>query len=711
MRVEIKKQNIKDIKTAVFYSGDYTGGELMFKYIPTKEGISINLENHKSSEVRYLGTNEILDNNDFAEYEFSYLVDKYKFNSNLLINHLDNSSRNIIGKNVSVSTVLENCLFPSTIVDKESSTFSYFGAATYHSNKFFSFDLDNGVYKIELYDDYLDSNYLDKFYEYDALVYSNLEISVDPAIIVYLGPDRNDKYNNSGWYYSGDNVHNIDYGGALTYKKLLDEINYRKVVNLYLPKDYQLDAEINISLEAWKDDIKNPNRNTHNTILRNDDYYRLISKIDPIQEKNFTNLKYDINSMSLVSNTEISPIKDCPILLRKAKMFGYDTGDSNIIKYPDWVNSIRYRSGDKVYFEGLVWESLTNNNIGNCPLLSSDWEEVDKLTNYYTTRLGVYFNEGDYTNIGTVKSPNNVIISDDTDIIEINVKENVGFELITDSISIFPPYNNSTDLPMIKDYNNLNGYNYEHYLSQDLGHIFIFTNNQIDLLKEIKYIYFNAVPKNYSVSFMVSVNLEDDVNNLSWSGWTDGNSPGMKVIVESIYGELREYSINSTNTTFTVSTQEKFKIELLSDNNLYKLEGLISNNSDTFLSSDQKTIDFIKVLPTSEDDTRSSLIYTLLIKCIPVTLSIIQFDKFTVEKSQQFIKLNSSGFVRFYVTNSKIDKFNKAEITINKTVVSITERNNKLNVGDCEITLTKDPEGIYTLNFSKIVSNIDIKLL
>ena len=36
---------------------------------------------------------------------------KYKFNSNLLINHLDNSSRNIIGKNISVSTVLENCLF------------------------------------------------------------------------------------------------------------------------------------------------------------------------------------------------------------------------------------------------------------------------------------------------------------------------------------------------------------------------------------------------------------------------------------------------------------------------------------------------------------------------------------------------------------------------------------------------------------------------
>lgn len=63
--------------------------------------------------VYYCGNKERLLDGDFAEYDFSFLVDKYKFNNNLKIQYLDKESQDILGYDVSELTEMEKILFPT----------------------------------------------------------------------------------------------------------------------------------------------------------------------------------------------------------------------------------------------------------------------------------------------------------------------------------------------------------------------------------------------------------------------------------------------------------------------------------------------------------------------------------------------------------------------------------------------------------------------
>ena len=140
---------------------------------------------------------------------------------------------------------------------------------------------------------------------------------------------------------------------------------------------------------------------------------------------------------------------------------------------------------------------------------------------------------------------------------------------------------------------------------------------------------------------------------------------------------------------------------------IYKLEGITTNRGETVLSSNEK-INGVVVDPLPEDDTRSSIIYTMMISCTPIKLIVEKFDKFVVEKTQQIIKLNDSGIVRFYVSDS-IDTFSKATITLGD-ITEDFEVGNTLDINGCIVSLVEDSDNIYSLSFSRISTNIYIKL-
>ena len=88
MKVFIKEgTKLNNIRTVVLYK--------LNKFIPPLERrvSDFNLENHSQYKILYLGNNDILENNDFAQYEFSYLVDRFGYTSDLLVNRLDNESK------------------------------------------------------------------------------------------------------------------------------------------------------------------------------------------------------------------------------------------------------------------------------------------------------------------------------------------------------------------------------------------------------------------------------------------------------------------------------------------------------------------------------------------------------------------------------------------------------------------------------------------
>ena len=90
MKVVINKPDYGDISTAVFYSSSVfpcKGGERdMFK--------STGIQYHASREGKGMPL-------DFSEYDFKYILEKYKFNDTYILGYLGEKSREIVGKNIS----------------------------------------------------------------------------------------------------------------------------------------------------------------------------------------------------------------------------------------------------------------------------------------------------------------------------------------------------------------------------------------------------------------------------------------------------------------------------------------------------------------------------------------------------------------------------------------------------------------------------------
>ena len=666
MEKRILNSNFKHIKTVVCYKAKMVENNLRFKFIPDEsiilndQDIKIDIENHVYNNVMYLGNNNILDNNDFVQYDFSYAVSKNKYNSELVINKLNQESKNFLPIDSDLLTQLEEVIFPSNTEDNSEDNIRFFGSMTVNSGKFFSLSIDELVYKVELYEDVIYSNQSSHsdfaFIEYGIqdIVYTN-----KPSMIVTFGPSDKILNNPGEWYYKKPVPDNRAEVSDIEYEKSIEEILSSKSLNFYFPK---IEGNItipvlNLTLESWSADNKNPNRNSYKHLLRNDEFFELMKKVNPVKITN-GNYQYDTSSMTLLSSDPTIPQEDLPILKSKLRW----------VEDKKWKSYVRYNKGDFVYCgedsegEQIKWISLVDNNVGNYPILSSDWEKEGELRNYYSHYITV-------NSYGIVKPDNYIILNRYTNYTELNIIPPIGYDFNLDIIKVRDSGGNMKD-DLRKDYKD-----YDHYVSQDLGHILVFKGDQITKLvsNDIDNIYINTIPVEYLINFdIIGSPIE-----LNIEGLVDGKAKINDILVISSDDEL--YNINIiTNTGEIIEPNEEGKV-------------------------------ILKVSPTQDNDHSGSITY--LINTIPTgrenhyTVSVIEFNGFIVENPEQ-IFYNETYSIRFYPENNSDNNFT---ISINGTEYNIngTEYNNELFKYD-------STTGIYCLtgtntDFSEEIIKITIR--
>lgn len=197
--------------------------------------------------IHYLGNNERILDRDFAEYDFSYLVDKYKFNDTLKIQYLDNASQNLLGYDPAELTTIEKIMFPSVYDTTETNYLltaggniintagrnrllwkepgdsqgittirrNYFGTTTIGSYTLFLFKVPADVRKVELYEgsiiDPADINVVSMNYDYRVRNYNkynpDLTYNTNDAVVydqsIWRAKENNitGDWNSDKWRY------------------------------------------------------------------------------------------------------------------------------------------------------------------------------------------------------------------------------------------------------------------------------------------------------------------------------------------------------------------------------------------------------------------------------------------------------------------------------------------------------------------------------
>lgn len=657
MEKRILNNNFRHIKTVVCYKARMVENDLRFKFIPDESIILSNLdiENHVYNNVMYLGNNNILDNNDFVQYDFSYAVSKNKYNSELVINKLNQESKNFLPIDSDLLTQLEEVIFPSNTEDNSEDNIRFFGSMTVNSGKFFSLSIDELIYKVELYEDIIYSNQ-SSYDDFAFIEYGNIQNVVytnKPSMIVTFGPSAKILKNPDYWYYENYVNNKVTEVGDIEYEKSIDEILSSKSLNFYLPKveeNITIPA-LNLTLESWSADNKNPNRNSYKHLLRNDEFFELMKKVNPVKITN-GNYQYDTSSMTLLSSDPTIPQEDLPIL--KSKLRWVDN---------KWKSYIRYNKGDFVFCgedsegEQIKWISLVDNNVGNYPILSSNWEKEEELKNYYSHYITV-------NSYGIVKPDNHIILNKYTNYIELNIIPPIGYDFNLDTIKVKDSNRNIKDdlIKINKDY--------DHYVSQDLGHILIFKGDQITKLvnNDVDSIYINTIPVKYVINFDIIGSLIE----LNIEGLVDGKA--------------------KTNDILTIS----------SSNELYNIS--IITNTGEIIEPDEDGKVILRVSPTQDNDYSRSITYS--INTIPTigedhyTVSVTEFNGFVVENPEQ-IFYNETYSIRFYPENNSDNdftiringtKYNNESLEYDNTsgVYCLTSTNNNFSEEEIIITIRKN---------------------
>ena len=413
------------------------------------------------------------------------------------------------------------------------------------------------------------------------------------------------------------------------------------------------------------------------------EFYNLLQNINPIIIKP-NNLTFDTNSGTIVGNTSIMDISKLPILSKK--LIGIDT---------TYNPNIRYSKGDRVKYRALnqkgewidqEWESLVNNNIGNTPTLSHTWEIVDNLTNYYTSRLKVMFDNSKYQDTGEILPSDELVIFDDSSILEVKVKGHPGFEIDLEKVKIFPPINGSNEINRREV--GINGsikYNYSHISSQDMGEMFIFQGKEIlDILRKLDYLYFISNPKTYTLSFDLIKKIGESEELGSWDNnlkinYTIGDSSG---------------TLGSTTDFISVNTKDMVSLSLPEDEKRFSLLG-ISTGDKIYEVNEDGIVNF----PIEITEQNSQILkYTVILNSETVQINVVEYNDFIVEDPSITVVYEGNCSIRFY---KEVEDNFGIEITINNKVIS-----NDPNV----ILSEKDNDGIYTLSLSAIKENLEVKL-
>ena len=79
----------------------------------------------KSDLIKYHGSDKNFPSLDFAEYNFSYFPDKYKFNNSLFLSELDYESAEIVGRDIKDTSKIGDILFPTLVEEETNNPYNY----------------------------------------------------------------------------------------------------------------------------------------------------------------------------------------------------------------------------------------------------------------------------------------------------------------------------------------------------------------------------------------------------------------------------------------------------------------------------------------------------------------------------------------------------------------------------------------------------------
>lgn len=288
-------------------------------------------EDDSDLKYQYLGKTTAASNNDFIKYGFSFFCE-----NNLLVNRLDNETLEKTGNTTEYLELLEKSIVPTLTEEEynELTDVKYFGSTIIDNSVIFTYlDIPNNIRLVRLFDSIQESD-LENHTYYDI-------------------------------------------------KFTEEEVNSRKGLCIFINRANNK-IKVNLVLKAWMDDLINPMRNIDKFFLKNDYCKNMISQ--PTITKtldNYSNYIIDSYSGTLLSN---SPKEDSLILNSEKNTSG------NYCK--EWDKISIYSIGDEVSRGGKLWTSLNNNNRGNIPEISSDWEMSENLTNYYIKNVEILLSSG-----------------------------------------------------------------------------------------------------------------------------------------------------------------------------------------------------------------------------------------------------------------------------------------------------------------------------
>ena len=346
MKLTIGNNNFTDIGTAVYYT-------------------QRDLDSRSYSKVQHKSNSSLLYERDFSEYDFSYEVEKDKFNDEFLVDYLGNKTLSLFEPSSNSLEKLESIIFPTFgEEDWNGPEDKYFGTTIINNQVFALFHADKGIKRIELYNGIITRNNNNPssssspFVSIDSLISSGITPSEEPYFVITLGEPGNDEI--------------LEETDLVRKKELSDEVEYEKMVWLLITSNNEV-SEVNLSYKSWVDSI-NPNRNMNEYLLRNDEFWSTKDSVrinEAIPDTN-ENVILDANSGTLLGTEKLDmsrllafqKLKD---RVEKSKYSEEGNG------YPTYFPYTTYKRGDKVYYGGAIWESVADNNFNSNPALSTKW--------------------------------------------------------------------------------------------------------------------------------------------------------------------------------------------------------------------------------------------------------------------------------------------------------------------------------------------------
>ena len=300
-----------------------------------------NLFNGGTNNYRILlraSRNSLLGVSDFGEYSFEHIPSKNRFNDTGLLDYLDQSEiNNIIHDSLDPDNIQR---YVSSIIPTESDdtsvsdTFGFFGTIE---------EGNQTLYAVEIPEKY-DMALFSGNSEYSILKYSESSIKFAARFGVGSG-DTSSVYSISS--IASDSNYSYETGG-------------NKILWFLVSSDGEVSG-FNISYSSWKNSI-NPFRNMNQYLLRKDEMYNAQVGLENIGGTG--DYWFDESSGTYLGKKSDTSTPILTRMLKNSSLYSRDT---------------IYMENNEVNFNGYIWKSVCDYNVGNNPYLSSKWVCTGKI--------------------------------------------------------------------------------------------------------------------------------------------------------------------------------------------------------------------------------------------------------------------------------------------------------------------------------------------